>query len=886
MSTSVALADGRTLVLDECQAACVTALPGHMRVIAGPGSGKTATMIAKCAFLISNGYEPESIIITTFTNRAANELKDRLALFVGKERADRVWCGTFHGLALRIMRAFRYPLLSEDLRILSSSQEINQIFKTFMGQHFKNLIGETKAIHQSYSASRILIGDLKVAPITREGMTVVPASVVKQAFDFFESFKQKNKLLDFDDLLHFWLRFLKSPMAEQLHAQTRYLIIDEMQDSNEVQNAIAQQFALQGTHVLAVGDDCQSIYRFRGSDIKHIHGFLDMFEDAQQLLLESNYRSTPEITEFCQALIEYNCQRIPKRIVSQREVGNMRPQLATFTNSSEELAFIADLCESYRSQCQSVVVLFRTNRGVEAIESVMVKRFLPYKLLKGKPLLEQPHVSAFLDFMRMILFAHPPQQVLDKVLTLFPAVGKAKVGEIWRHYERDGRGNFVEYFMFCDIEVPKSLQLVQLELEKHRHAIQSIQDNEVGSYSAYIDQICASVFNLLSPRIEHTFKNHVHVDRYGEDIVQVGRLMNQHTTFGNFLDAAGLGEITIRQNQLETLVHLGTIHQSKGLEFDNVIVASVCEGSIPSPWSKSPEDIEEERRLLYVACSRARNMLHLTYSETGGTYALGGKKYPRRLSHFVQPVLCYIDHPFASDTQGLPESQVMTIQEWCNSFETTFGFHNVLYGKLEQLDFSPVPCALTKSPAWPRISFITKSEVNTVLKHVVTNILYAGDNMLGWKDCIQDAIGQLKRPHSQNLVQGPTIFGEINRRKTEVFLNSVEATCHQIIQGSKNIQKAETQVMWINDQVPLIVDRSVMMVVYDAQPLKGKHLLSLYMQAALIFQELRPTTLVVLDCFNGHLLRCPIPCPTQLDLPTTILSHPIGELLSMVTFEQ
>ncbi|MCH9716661.1 MAG: ATP-dependent helicase [Gammaproteobacteria bacterium] len=881
MSTSIALADGRTMILDESQAACVAALPGHMRVIAGPGSGKTATMIAKCAFLISNGYEPESIIVTTFTNKAANELKERLALFVGKQRADRVWCGTFHGLALRIMRHYRCPSLTQEFRILSSGQEVNQIFKMFMSQKYKNLIGETKAVQEAYSSRRLKVNQVPISPITREGMTVVPASVVQEAFDYFETFKRENKLVDFDDLLHFWLDFLKMPLSDPLHAQTRYMIIDEMQDSNQVQNAIAQQFAFQGTHVLAVGDDCQSIYRFRGSDIKHIHGFLDMFEGAQQMLLESNYRSTPEITRLCQAIIEYNCNRIPKRILSQQETGNPLPQLSVFATSTEELSYIASLCEAARFQTNSIAVLFRTNRGVEALEKEMVKRFIPYKVLKGKPLLEQPHISLFLDFMRLTLCSNPPQLAADKVLGVFQGVGKAKVSEIWSHFKQSGHSNFVQFFMYCDVDVPKSLHVMQIEIEKHRHAFQSIQDGEDESYPAYISQICATAFNVLVPRIEHTFKNHVHVDRYSEDIAQVSQLMGQHETFGMFLDAAGLGEVTIQHTNNNTSIHLGTIHQSKGLEFDHVVVASVCEGSIPSPWSKSPEDIEEERRLLYVACSRARHMLNLTYSETGGSYAMGGRKYPRRLSHFLQPVLNCMSHPDVL-IQDVAEYQVASIQDWIKSFEKMFGFHNVLYGKLEQLDFTPVSCELLPSPNWPRVSLITKDEVNTVLEHVVKSILYEAST---WKDCMQDGIRQLKRPYSQNLVQGPTLFGEINRRKTQIYLDSVEATCHQIIQGTQDIQMADTQVGWIQDQVPLIVDRTVMMVVFD-EVLKGKHLLSLYMQAALVFEEIQPTTLAIFDCFHGQLLRCPIPSSTELDLPAAVLDHPVGELLSRVIVEQ
>jgi len=877
--------------MDVAQAVCVTTSNQHMRILAGPGAGKTATMVAKCAFHISSGVKPESIVVTTFTNKAAQELKHRLTALVG-ERAQHIHCGTFHGLALKFLRQYQFGLMGHgEVSVWASAPEMLQVHKGFLVQQNVAWATEAKALANAYSKSRLVVDPGTPPAILKRGVTSIPATVVARGFAHFERYKAENHLVDFDDLLHMWLEFLNSGLSDDMHADMRYFIMDEMQDSNEVQTAIALAFACQGTHVVAVGDDCQSIYGFRGSEIRHIHAFSSLFPGAAEYMLEANYRSTPEIAALCQAIIEYNAIRIPKQIMSTRPLGTT-PRLYSLPTARQELEFIAELCGQLRTEGKTCAVLFRTNRGSDAMQAALFKAHVQHSVLKGKSLFEQSHVRDVVSFLRMCMVTMPPQFVVLSVLQLMPRVGKAKATELWAKATQICGVSFIGGLMDLPQEhLPASVIHVLCELNSVVHALRAIQSGEDGAYRAYVKQVGAVAFKVMVPLVKVAYKNYVNVDRYADDIAEVLAMLSSFDTFFDFLDAAGLGECSLQNNGC-SLIHVGTIHQSKGLEFGVVVVAGCCEGSIPSPWSKTDEEVEEERRLLYVACSRAQDSLYLTMSQTGGAFVVGGNERSRVLSRFLRPVLDHIDCrtdlplPPTVSTRG----RLISLDEALSNFEAEFGRGNVLYGTLGRvLLWQTVPCELIASPVPQRSNVLQRGGATEKLIQQLAIQCLSGDSIGGWMQQLTplaDDILKWKAYIAVQTLKGSLAFGKQTEPSWPQFMDSLETTCGQLRDGATEVVVGQLLNMELGDgcvvsaTIDLVLDQAVLAVTFDTECICGRQVASLLLQAALSAhnQEKRPTTLAILNCVTGELQKSAI--PGSLSLPAGILRHPVGQLLS------
>lgn len=886
------------LQLDPDQQRCVESEALHLLVVAGPGSGKTTMMAGKCASLLQKGISPESIIVLTFTNKAANELRTRIKMN-GSSGATQIRCGTYHAVALQLLRDYRVPPFDDEVTLLTHNQHAVEVFKKFLHKANPSWKHHAALLSTLYHDSRCkLKQNFVVKPVKESGLTLIPASVVKEAFQAYDVFKRKHHFVDYDDLLHGWLDFLDSGTAEagvEL-ARTKYVVCDEVQDTNEIQNEIARFYATHGASVTAVGDDCQSIYRFRGSDMRHIHTFVQSTQGAQQLALERNYRSTPEICNICERIIEYNYTRIPKAITSMCDSGPV-PALYGFTSVAEEHAFIAGVFDTALGAGMECAALFRTNKEVEMFESVLKRKRLPYILLKGSAAFESVHVKHLLLLYQFVFQADPARELVENVFKMHRHVSADGASELTNKLcsNEEADSIVLAFTALVDTDVPMYMRPLHSVLRTMVPALQKLANKEDGAYAnlgSQLASICMQHLVLVSDVS----------DEEQHQLRQVEDLRDTYSTFDKFMDAVALGATAFEVAQPSTmLLIIGTIHQAKGLEFDSVVVSGCVDGTLPSFQSTSLDDTEEERRLLYVAASRAKTQLCFTFSVYAATDKEQTKE--RRLSQFLRPLIPNLavkrGQQFIPTPPTLPASA---------DLETALSQLLRFYGKMNLLNalckatlqFQPFeaglePCPLFRKSPTPILSnqYLGATATNAALfARVILELVR--DNDKTWEDALTQELRRMFMPtgldHNRrlSLLTGKMADGTIATTAWPTFMSGLQdlvdrlmaAAPQHIVINKKIVTPDES--LWC--RVHLLLDNSLFLFVYDTvEFVTAEMSLFLLMQAAILRQKAERysvTTVVVVNLYTGMVFRSPL--PTQFDksrLPMQFLTEPLVALL-------
>ncbi|MCL1934539.1 MAG: UvrD-helicase domain-containing protein [Candidatus Azobacteroides sp.] len=620
--------------LNESQREAVLYNDGPGLVIAGAGSGKTRVLTYKIAYLLKNGIAPYTILALTFTNKAAREMKSRIARIVDEDTARRLWMGTFHSIFSRILRreagAFGYR---SDFTIYDAQDSKNLI---------KAVIKEKKLDDKIYNPSSVQarISKMKNALITPEIYINDRELIANDHFHRQESlgeiyFTYWNRcrtsgVLDFDDLLLYtYLLFKDHPeIIERYRNQFRFILVDEYQDTNPVQHEIVRQLAEEHHRVCVVGDDAQSIYSFRGATIGNILNFRKTYPESKLFKLERNYRSTKTIVNAANSLIEKNKEQIPKTIFSEKLIGEKIRLISAYSDYEEGYnvaSRIAEMRMLHSYEYSDFAILYRTNAQSRIFEEALRRINIPYRIYGGLSFYQRKEIKDVIAYMRLV--TNPNDEEAFKRVLNYPARG---IGDTTLN-KLISAANLHEVSLW---EVLSHLSDYNLDihggttkkLEGFRNLLDQLAaDNatqnayEFGSNLIRQTGLLTELYNDRTPeglsRVQNIEELINSLNEFVSTRLEEGR---QDIKINDFLaEIALLTDQDTDKDEQSDRVTMMTIHSAKGLEFKNVFVVGLEEDLFPSERSRNnPKEIEEERRLFYVAITRAEENVLLTYAKS------------------------------------------------------------------------------------------------------------------------------------------------------------------------------------------------------------------------------------------------------------------------------
>ncbi|MBQ6751029.1 MAG: UvrD-helicase domain-containing protein [Bacteroidaceae bacterium] len=633
---------------------------GPSLVIAGAGSGKTRVLTYKIAYLMEHDYAPWSILALTFTNKAAGEMKERIAKIVGTEEARRLWMGTFHSIFLRILRMEHERIgFSQNFTIYDAADSKSLV---------KSIIKEMELDDKTYKPGTVLstISNCKNQLVTAEQYVGNPANAQGDArrnmpalgkvFQRYCSRCRQSDAMDFDDiLLYTFLLFKQHPdVLERWEQRFRYVLVDEYQDTNFAQHQIVWQLTRRHQHVCVVGDDAQSIYSFRGANIDNILTFQKLYEGARLFKLEQNYRSTQNIVEAANSLINKNSRQIHKDIFSMNDRGE---KLHVFDTHSdiEEANMVVNTIRSVkrREGCEysDFAILYRTNAQSRVFEDTLRKEAIPYRIYGGLSFYQRKEIKDIIAYFRLTV--NPNDEEAFRRVINYPArgIGQTTVAKIvqaanqhnaslWsvinlpeQHGLELNRGTLTKVEKFRDL------------IAKLSEQVQTLPAYQIGTQIVKQSGIIADIYQDSTPenlsRQENVEELMNGMQDFCETRLEEG---NENILLSDYLSEVSLlSDVDTDKGDDEQKVTLMTIHSAKGLEFGTVFVVGMEEGLFPSDMvSGNPREMEEERRLCYVAITRAKRHCYLSHAQCRFRYGQMEFSAPSRFLSDIDPK--YLDH--------------------------------------------------------------------------------------------------------------------------------------------------------------------------------------------------------------------------------------------------
>ncbi len=606
--------------LNEQQLAAVTAPPGPLLVIAGAGSGKTRTLTYRVAYLLENGIDPRNILLLTFTNKAARQMLDRVANLLPVD-ASGLWGGTFHSVGNRILRRHGSALsYSSGFTIMDREDQKDLI----------NTVVASAGIDPK--EIRFPKGDVLAEIFSFVVNTEKPVEeLLAEKFPYFlplldkindvharyEKKKKATNSMDFDDLLEKTFQFI---------------LVDEYQDTNKIQADLVDALARDHRNLMVVGDDAQSIYSWRGANFQNILEFPKRYPEARVFKIEMNYRSVPEILEIANAAIAANVQQFRKHLSATRESNAVKPALVALNDGSEQAQFVAQRILELRDEdvdLSEIAVLYRAHYHAIELQLELSRRGIPYQITSGIRFFEQAHIKDVTAFIRFV--ANPRDEVAFKrMVKLLPGIGNRSAENLWNVWDRSlttvaGGGdpgseatstpagvtapgyNFGERLLSMNVSARSKKAWEQLA-----HTLDEIAPGgQPNPPSEMITSIVEAIYD------DYAKVNFANYELRREDLNQLAAFSRQFKDVHEFLAQLALisnvdAEAAPNQGADKEAVNLSTVHQAKGLEFHAVFVIWLSDGMFPSSRSLDTRDaLEEERRLFYVAITRARDELYL-----------------------------------------------------------------------------------------------------------------------------------------------------------------------------------------------------------------------------------------------------------------------------------
>lgn len=676
--------------LNESQYAAVAYNDGPSLVIAGAGSGKTRVLTYKIAYLLDHGYEPWNILALTFTNKAAREMKERIARQVGMDRARYLWMGTFHSLFSRILRAeaahIGFPSQFTIYDASDSKSLVRTIIKEMGLDEKVYKPGSVQARISNAKNHLVTPGAYAANKEAYEGDCAAKMPAIRDIYARYWERCRQSGAMDFDDLLVYtYLLFRDFPeVLERYRQQFRYVLVDEYQDTNYAQHSIVLQLTKEHQHVCVVGDDAQSIYSFRGADIDNILYFTKVYPHTKLFKLEQNYRSTQTIVQAANSLIEKNQRQIRKEVFSEKETGEAIGVFQAYSDVEEgEIVAgkIGELRRKWKYDYADFTILYRTNAQSRIFEEALRKRSMPYKIYGGLSFYQRKEVKDAISYFRLVVNPHD-EEAFKRIIN-YPArgIGDTTVGKLlaaaaehgvslWQvlcepltygvsinkgtHTKLQGFRELIESFI-AEVEGQNAYQLGTAIITRSGLMNDICQDTSPESLSRKenIEELANGLNDFCAMRMEEG---------------------NTHVSLGDFLSEVSL--LTDQDSDKEDdgpKITLMTVHSAKGLEFKNVFVVGMEENLFPSSMGgESPRALEEERRLFYVAITRAEEHCYLSYAKSRYRY---GKMEFGSPSRFLRD----IDTRFLQLPAGM--GMARTVDEGAQRFRSEMEGSRSAYGQ-------------------------------------------------------------------------------------------------------------------------------------------------------------------------------------------------------------
>ena len=642
--------------LNEPQREAVTTIEGPVMVIAGAGSGKTRALTYRVAYMIQEGIDPFSIMALTFTNKAAREMKERIMQLVNASDARNVWMGTFHSIFARILRIEAEKIgFTSNFSIYDTDDS-----KALITQILKDLNLDTKVYPPKQVLSRISSAksslfspeDYANNPDVQEADRKANKPLIAQLFKLYNDRLHRANAMDFDDILYFTNILLRDnpEVLYKYQNHFKFILVDEYQDTNYAQYLIVKRIAALFENICVVGDDAQSIYAFRGANIQNILNFKNDYPDYKLIRLEQNYRSTQNIVNASNAVIAHNKDQIKKKVWSDKEKGELIG-LIHANSDTEEGTMVANSIFGYKMTRhlanKDFAILYRTNAQSRSMEEALRKQNIPYKIYGGLSFYDRKEIKDLLAYFRVVINPEDEQALLRIINYPARGIGKTSIermmvvaneqrSSIWKCMENNvfpqdfnmGTVNKFRDFMVM-IKSFQTLQQKMNAFELAKHITNTIglikvlkeDDSPEGvSRVENVEELLNAIMEFSDRQVDETTGETARVD-----LVQFME------------DVALLTDSEMKKDDGDNdYVSLMTIHSAKGLEFPYVYVVGMEENLFPGILSLSTrEELEEERRLFYVAITRAMTKLTLSYAEQ--RYRYGNLTLSER-SRFVDEI--------------------------------------------------------------------------------------------------------------------------------------------------------------------------------------------------------------------------------------------------------
>lgn len=594
--------------LNEAQFEAVKIKDGAVLVIAGAGSGKTKTLTYRVARLIEDGVKPENILLLTFTRKASAEMLNR-ATQVLDDRCEKVAGGTFHSFANMILRKYSKKLgIKNDFTIMDSADAedvINHITVKLYPKKEKRFPKKSTVLEIYSKSVNKKIPTLKII----ENEFPQFEHCAEQIIDIhknYVNYKRENSLFDYDDML-LYLKFLMEDypdIRKKLSNQYKYILVDEYQDTNSLQADIIKLLASEHNNIMAVGDDAQSIYSFRGANYRNIMDFPKIFDNVKIIKLEQNYRSTQPILNLTNKIIEKAKEKYAKTLFSDIK-SNIKPALICAKDSSMEAEFICQRVLELVDEglnLRDICVLVRNSRMSFNLEMECSKCGIPFQKFGGLKFMETAHIKDIIAHLRVIL--NPDDEIsLSRILLLLKGVGTQTVNRIVP---------VIKSKREFDVKLLPDKLSKKIDIEPLFNIIRKEQVSKKD-----LTEIVEDIINYYLPVLKDKYDDYTKREKDLEHFIY---LSGQYSKLSDFLSDLALEPPDksvkgVNENNLkDDYLTISTIHSAKGLEWDSVFIISAVDGKFPSIYSfNSPEELDEELRLMYVAATRAKNNLYITY---------------------------------------------------------------------------------------------------------------------------------------------------------------------------------------------------------------------------------------------------------------------------------
>ena len=683
--------------LNDEQKSAVRCTEGPVLIVAGAGSGKTRVLTSRIAYLLSQGAEPSEILALTFTKKAAAEMKERIALMVGKARARRLVMGTFHSVFIRFLRDYAGSLgYPGNFTIYDTSDSVSAI---------KTCLKELNLDDKTYKPKEVLsrISMMKNNLVTWQAY-LADASLAKadarsrkpMLGELYHRYQEKLKaagVMDFDDILlnmNYLLRDNPEALAD-IADRFAYIMVDEYQDTNKAQYIILRRLSNFRRNICVVGDDSQSIYAFRGAKIENILNFRKDYPECRTFRLECNYRSTRTIVDAANSLIAHNEGRIPKDCYSSGPEGEKIRLLDTGSEQDEAMRIASEIMSRIRSdhaEYRDFALLYRTNSQSRALEEQLRRRNIPYMIYSGNSFFDRAEVKDLMAYIKLCVNPMDDESFKRAVNRPARGIGATTLQNLESLAAADGTSLFKAGFAlpkvkpFC--EMIDSLSMLVRTTDAYELARRIADDS--GLY-AFFKSDSSIEGQSRTANIEELVNSvAAYVEEKGAEALEEGSDEVLFTLDGFLENVSLLSNVDVPDDgDGDNKVALMTVHSAKGLEFPYVFVAGLEENLFPSAsMLSSARDIEEERRLFYVALTRAEKAVTLSFAQTR---MRNGKHESNSPSRFIREIdSSYIENPLADDDYGFRDTA------WSGFGSRSGSYSRNDYGR------SSAPRTLTRTP--------------------------------------------------------------------------------------------------------------------------------------------------------------------------------------------